>query len=337
MPSQLSSPDPQEQRITARARAADLLSTSSTNPVSRQIDAMIIMLIGLSIIAVILESEQTIANEFSVAFWWFEVCSTTIFTLEYLARLWVCVEDERFSHPIMGRLRYMFTLMALIDLIAIMPFYLGLFIDASKVDARFVRGIRLFRLFRLFKIGRYSQSINQLVGVFARKREELAITFFAVILMLVLSSSVIYLVEHKAQPEAFSSIPAAMWWGVATLTTVGYGDVYPITPLGKFFGATIALLGVGIVALPAGIIASGFNEAIQERMMNAQSALSTSNQDESSSAASQMDQEPSRPLGDRAHLDISPDLAQTNEETQGSIQQSTHKHTHCPHCGHHLS
>jgi voltage-gated potassium channel len=139
-------------------------------------------------------------------------------------------------------------------------------IDTSTIDARFVRGIRLFRLFRLFKIGRYSQSINQLVGVFARKKEELAITFFAVILMLILASSVIYLVEHKAQPESFSSIPAAMWWGVATLTTVGYGDVYPITPLGKFFGAIIALLGVGIVALPAGIIASGFNEAIQERI-----------------------------------------------------------------------
>ena len=155
--------------------------------------------------------------------------------------------------------------MAMVDFLAILPFYLGIFIDASSVDARFIRGIRLFRLFRLFKIGRYSQSISQLVGVFARKKEELAITFFAVVMLLILASSVIYLVEHKAQPEQFSSIPAAMWWGVATLTTVGYGDIYPITGLGKFCGAVIALLGVGIVALPAGIIASGFNEAIQEK------------------------------------------------------------------------
>lgn len=251
---------------TLRLRTADLFNPEGSSPLARQLDSLIIMLIGLSIVAVILESEQEIATEFHTAFWWFEIFSTTIFSLEYLTRLWTCVEEERFKHPLWGRLRYIFTPMALVDLIAILPFFLGLMIDASKVDARFVRGIRLFRLFRLFKIGRYSQSINQLVNVFVRKREELAITFFAVIIMLVLSSSVIYLVEHKAQPQAFSSIPAAMWWGVATLTTVGYGDVYPITALGKFFGAIIALLGVGIVALPAGIIASGFNEAIQERI-----------------------------------------------------------------------
>ena len=249
-----------------RSRIAQLLNPDSNSVLGRQIDTFIIFLIGLSILAVILESEQTISDDFHTSFWWFEVISTAIFTIEYLVRLWVCVEDERFRHPVHGRLRYMLTPMAIIDLVAIMPFYLGLFIDASQVDARFVRGIRLFRLFRLFKIGRYSQSITQLLGVFARKREELAITFFAVVLMLILSSSVIYLAEHKAQPDKFSSIPAAMWWGVATLTTVGYGDIYPITALGKFFGSIIALLGVGIVALPAGIIASGFNEIMQERL-----------------------------------------------------------------------
>ena len=251
---------------TRRARLALLLDADSDHPVGRQIDTFIIFLIALSIIAVILESEKSIATEFHSAFWVFELVSTFIFSIEYLSRLWICVEDERYRHPIKGRLRYMVTPMALIDLIAIMPFYLGLFIDASKVDARFVRGIRLFRLFRLFKIGRYSQSISQLLGVFSRKREELAITFFAVILMLILSSSIIYLAEHKAQPDKFSSIPAAMWWGVATLTTVGYGDVYPITALGKFCGSVIALLGVGIVALPAGIIASGFHELMQEKL-----------------------------------------------------------------------
>ena len=256
---------------TLRLRTAHLLSPESDLPAARQIDSMIIVLIGLSIVAVILESERAIAEEFHTAFWWFEILSTTIFSAEYLGRLWTCVEEERYQHPLWGRLRYIFTPMALVDLIAILPFYLGVMIDTSKVDARFVRGIRLFRLFRLFKIGRYSQSINQLINVFARKREELAITFFAVMIMLILSSSIIYLVKHKAQPEAFSSIPSAMWWGVATLTTVGYGDVYPITALGKFFGAIIALLGVGIVALPAGIIASGFNEAIQDRIHGTQS------------------------------------------------------------------
>jgi len=288
--------------LTFRARAAQLLEPESNNTLGRQIDTFIIFLIGLSIVAVILESEQTISQEFSLAFWWFEFISTTIFSLEYIARLWVCVEDERYRHPIRGRLRYILTPMALIDLIAILPFYLGLFIDASQVDARFVRGIRLFRLFRLFKIGRYSQSISQLVGVFARKREELAITFFAVVLMLILSSSLIYLAEHKAQPDKFSSIPAAMWWGVATLTTVGYGDVYPITALGKFFGSIIALLGVGIVALPAGIIASGFNESMQERMGNS-----------------------------------IPDIAMPPSEITHEYTANDHPVKCCPHCGQHLS
>lgn len=283
-------------RRSLRTHSARLLHPDSDSILGRKIDTFIIFLIGLSIVAVILESEQEIASEFSVAFWWFEVTSTTIFTIEYLMRLWVAVEEERFSQPLWGRLRYMCTPMALIDLIAILPFYLGLFINTSQVDARFVRGIRLFRLFRLFKIGRYSQSINQLLGVFSRKREELAITFFAVILMLILSSSIVYLAEHKAQPDKFSSIPAAMWWGVATLTTVGYGDVYPITALGKFFGAIIALLGVGIVALPAGIIASGFNEAMQDRL----------------------------------YADPSPSEPDTSAPCDSTAQGAVHT---CPHCG----
>ena len=123
---------------------------------------------------------------------------------------------------------------------------------------------------------------------------------------------------------------------LTTITTVGYGDVYPITPLGKFFGATIALLGVGIVALPAGIIASGFNEAIQERMMSAQGALATSNQAESSSIESQTNQEPCL-LEDKTGLDTSSDPVQIQEEAQGDTHKHTPKHTHCPHCGHHLS
>ncbi|MEE2644657.1 MAG: ion transporter [Myxococcota bacterium] len=248
-----------------RRRTHFLLASDSAVPAGRQIDTFIICLIALSILAVILESEATLAAEYETPFLIFEYFSTFIFSVEYLARLWVCVEQPRFRHPFFGRMRYIITPMALVDLLAILPFYLGLFIDTKSVDARFIRGIRLFRLFRLFKIGRYSQSISRLVNVFARKKEELAITFFAVVMLLIFASSVIYLVEHKAQPEQFSSIPAAMWWGVATLTTVGYGDIYPITGLGKFCGAVIALLGVGIVALPAGIIASGFNEAIQER------------------------------------------------------------------------
>jgi voltage-gated potassium channel len=256
-----------------RHRVFILLKAEANSKVGRQIDTFIIFLIALSILAVILESEASLAKEYHTAFLIFEWFSTLVFSVEYLTRLWICVEEERYRHPIKGRIKYIFSPMALVDLLAIMPFYLAFFVDSNTVDARFIRGIRLFRLFRLFKIGRYSESITELLSVFSRKKEELAITFFAVIILLILSASVIYLVEHKAQPQAFSSIPAAMWWGVATLTTVGYGDVYPITSLGKFCGSIIALLGVGIVALPAGIIASGFNETIQERKQGKQEPI----------------------------------------------------------------
>jgi voltage-gated potassium channel len=119
-------------------------------------------------------------------------------------------------------------------------------------------------LFRLFKVGRYSQSLTTLTNAIRSKKEELSITLFAGFIVLIIASTLMYLVEHKAQPDTFHSIPDAMWWGVVTLTTVGYGDVYPKTVLGKFLGAGIAVLGIGLFALPAGIIASGFTSEIQK-------------------------------------------------------------------------
>lgn len=249
-------------RKSLKQRVYDNLNADETNRFGRSIDTAIIFLIGVSIIAVILESDRDMAKDYRSAFVIFEWFSSIVFSIEYVLRVWTCTCDEKYSHPIKGRLRYMTSVMALIDLIAILPFYLTFI---KGLDLRIVRAIRLFRLFRLFKIGRYAQSIAQLGGVFTSKKEELAITFFVTMLMLVMASSVMFFAEHDAQPEKFKSIPASMWWGVATLTTVGYGDVYPITPIGKFFGAIIALLGVGLVAMPAGIIAGGFNEAIEEK------------------------------------------------------------------------
>jgi len=130
---------------------------------------------------------------------------------------------------------------------------------------RFIRAIRLLRLFRIFKIGRYSKSLNVLKDVIRNKKEELVLIIFVVLIMLVIFSSLMYFVERDVQPEAFASIPHAMWWAIITLTTVGYGDVYPITVLGKILGAMIAFLGIGMFALPAGILGSGLIEAIQKR------------------------------------------------------------------------
>jgi len=151
--------------------------------------------------------------------------------------------------------------MALVDLVAILPFYLPLVLT----DLRILRLIRLFRLLRLLKMLRYSESLRIFTDVYRMKKSELAMVFMVILFLLVIASALIFHVEQEAQPEAFSSIPAAMWWGVATLTTVGYGDIYPITPLGKFLGAIIALLGIGLFALPAAILGSGFVGALRRK------------------------------------------------------------------------
>ena len=175
------------------------------------------------------------------------------------SRLWVCTEREKFVTAIRGRLRYALTPMALIDLAAILPLYLPLFFT---VDLRL---LRLLQLLRLLKVIRYSESLRIFTDVYRMKKGELTMVFLVILFLLVMASALIFYVEPDAQTEAFSSIPASMWWGVATLTTVGYGDIYPITPLGRFLGAIIALLGIGLFALPAGILGSGFVGALRRK------------------------------------------------------------------------
>jgi voltage-gated potassium channel len=193
---------------------------------------------------------------------WFEVVSVFIFTVEYILRLWTCVEQDAFSTPLKGRIKFMFTPLAVVDLLAILPFYLPMFIT---LDLRFLRILRLFRIFRLLKMARYLEHFSLMAAVVRRKKEELIITLFMAFMLLILSASLIYYAEREAQPQAFSSIPRAMWWSVNTLTTVGYGDVYPVTAAGRLLGGVIALLGIGVFALPAGILGSGFVEELQKK------------------------------------------------------------------------
>jgi len=156
----------------------------------------------------------------------------------------------------------MLTPSAIIDLVVVIPFYLRFFFD---LDLRLLRVLRLFRLFALFKIARYSQSLHLFKTVLRDTKEELLIVVAATMRLLIFASGVIYFIENKAQPEAFSSIPAAMWWVVSTMTTVGYGDVYPITNLGKIFWGFISMLGLGTFGLPVGIIAYGFIGGMQKQ------------------------------------------------------------------------
>ena len=224
-------------------------------------DYFIVALIITNVIAVILETVEGLYVAYTEFFTGFELFSVAVFTVEYLVRLWVVVDspNENYRHPFNGRLRYAVTPMALIDIAAILPFYLSLLIP---VDLRFMR---VFRLLRLLKLTRYSTALQTLGAVLYDQRRTLGASIFVMLILLVFSSSIIYLVEKDAQPEAFSSIPKAMWWGLATLTTVGYGDVTPATGIGKLFGATIMVLGIGMAALPAGILATGFATEMQKR------------------------------------------------------------------------
>lgn len=217
----------------------------------------IIGLILLSTCAVILESVEAIRLRMRWELLAFEWLAVAVFTAEYAGRLWAITEDPRYSHPIRGRLRYAITPLAIIDLLAIAPAYLS-FGAASQLLT--LRSLRLVRIFRLFKLAHYSVAMRSLGGALASKRREITVVLFVLSILLVIASSLMYHVENEAQPDRFSSIPAAMWWAVATLTTVGYGDVYPLTPLGKLIGSFVAVLGAGFFALPAAIWGAAFIE-----------------------------------------------------------------------------
>lgn len=224
----------------------------------------IAVLIFVNVLIVILETVPEVHAACDQFFQVIEVFSVAVFAVEYVLRLWAIVEEPGFRHPWWGRVRYFFTFFALIDLFAILPFFLPHLISA---DLLIVRALRLFRLIRVLKLGRYSTSFEMMARVLRKKREEMFSSMFVLVIILIISSSMMYFIEHEAQPKAFPNIPAALWWGVATLTTIGYGDIYPITALGKVFAAISAILSVGIVALPSGIIVTGFIEEMQSRLV----------------------------------------------------------------------
>ena len=249
--------------IKFKKRLYEILEIAATGDrISKLFDIFIMSLITLNVIAVILATVERLNLQYQYYFRIFEIFSVSIFTLEYLLRLWTCTVNKNFRNSITGRIKYIFTPYAIIDLLAILPFYLPMIIP---LDLRFIRAVRLFRLFRLFKIGRYSKAVVILKKLLKDKKEELLLVIFVAFILLIIFSSLMYFIEKEAQPEAFSSIPAAMWWGITTLTTVGYGDIYPITTLGKIVGALIAFLGIGLFALPAGILGSGLIEATRKK------------------------------------------------------------------------
>lgn len=238
-----------------------ILETSSgqRRGISLVFNIALITIITLNAVAIVLHTVPEYNQRYEGLFYDFELFSVIFFTIEYLLRIWVCVENEKYRHWFWGRVRYMFSIVAIIDMLAIFPFYFTLF----ATDLAIVRILRLFRIFRLFRISRYSQAFRMIQRVVSDKKEELLLSMTFVIFMLIIVSSVMYYVEHSAQPDKFSSIPATMWWGVSAMTTVGYGDIHPITSLGKFLGGLAAIMGIGLFVLPTGILVSGFTEQIR--------------------------------------------------------------------------
>ena len=248
----------------------------------------------------------------------FEIFSLTIFTIEYAARLWVVPENP--DNP--KRLRWCFTPSAIIDFLAVLP---GLLMLIFPLDLRMLRA---FRMLRLLKLTRYSAALGMLLSVFEEEAGSFFAGFFVLLLVLVFAASGAWLVEREAQPEAFGSIPAAMWWAVATLTTVGYGDVYPVTVMGKVFGAAITVVGVGMAALPAGIIASGLNDQLHRRRANMQKQFRMALEDGVICGAEEAEIETLRKelgLSRRAADQI---RAQMEDEARQKLNI-------CPHCGRH--
>ena len=224
----------------------------------RIFEIVLVLIITLNIFIILVESIPGVYDEYQPQFDKFEIFTVIFFTIEYIARVYSIVEKKGFEDPVKGRWKFMKTPLAIIDLLSFAPFYLVF----MPIDLRFLRVIRLLALFRMFKIARYLHALEIFKKVIYDRREQLVLTIIFIFFILIIISSLMFYVENPYQPQVFSSIPATMWWGVATLTTVGYGDMVPMTAIGKILSGIFAIVGFGLLALPAGILSSGFFETM---------------------------------------------------------------------------
>jgi voltage-gated potassium channel len=230
----------------------------------RFISIALLLLIAANVAASILETDAELARSAPAFFEWFERISIVVFSVEYVLRLWSCTADPRFAGAVRGRLLMAITPMALIDLVAIAPSYFELLLP-GMFDLRFLRALRLLRLFRLLRYSRIAEAFATMVRVLQSKRVELAVSLAIVIVVMLLAAGAVYVTERDEPGTQFTSIPHAMWWAVVTITTIGYGDMTPTTPLGKVIGGLVAFIGICAVALPVGIVSSGFIEELNRK------------------------------------------------------------------------
>ncbi|MEI8235737.1 MAG: ion transporter [Methylococcaceae bacterium] len=222
-------------------------------------DSFIVVWVIISVLCVILESVSQIRYILNIQFIIIDAFAVSIFTIEYCLRLYCCVENPQFSHPITGRFKQAQTTSSIIDFFAILPFFLEVFLH-HLLDLRF---LRVFRLMRLLKLTRYTGATSTLTKVIAREFPVMCTAAFIMLLLVIMTASLGYLFEHEAQPDKFENIPQSIYWAVITLASVGYGDIYPITPLGRVMTILMSLLGIGIFAIPAALLSSAFTDQLR--------------------------------------------------------------------------
>jgi len=219
-----------------------------------RIDKFIYVLILLSTLAIILESDQELSKTYHRLFLNFEVISVAIFSLEYIYRTVLNFRRNK-------NLKYNYSFYGLIDLIAVLPFFLPL---AFAFDSRALRILRLIRALRVLKVSQHSKAVKHLLQVFKQIKGELTLTFFLSLILIVFSGIVVYYAENPSQPDVFNNIGNSIWWALATLTTVGYGDIYPITVLGKVIASFVAIVGIGLIAIPTGLISATYVDILKK-------------------------------------------------------------------------
>ena len=247
--------------MTLRHKVFNLLSASPTSTLrstANWIQISLALVVLINVTSLITSTIPGLLIKYFHVFLWIEIISVSIYVLEYLIRLWTCVENPKYHHPLWGRINYLRSPMALIDLVAIIPSLIPLW------GIQHLKFFRLLLLLRILKLTHYDKGYKIIFRVFQERKEPLIVSFAFVSAWVICASSIMFLIENEAQPDVFSSIPATIWWAVITLTTVGYGDMIPITPVGKFLAILIAFTGMGLFAVPAGILASGFSSTLSK-------------------------------------------------------------------------
>lgn len=317
--------DTPSKRLTSaeslRTKTYQLLeSETRKNFAAKAINIFLIVLIITNVIAATFESEVAYHDIYHQEFALFEFISLSIFCIEYLLRIWCCIENPEYR-PIStckARAKYIFSPIALIDLIAILPFIIALFFTID------LRTLRLLRVLRLLKLTHYFKGFNIFINVISKELKSISAAVMVMIFLIIIAASLMHSVEGKVQPEVFGSIIQSFWWAVVTMTTVGYGDVVPITAIGKIIATFIMLIGVGLVALPAAMLAARFGEELRQRKKKLDTHISNALND---GYIDQEEYQALEVLADR--LEIEPEVLQRSVQVLKQGQRGKK----CPHCG----